>query len=68
MSSAYAVGKIEAKAIFDLLGNIWPERPSPGYKNVPKEADEVASTYAKINPLLNDDHLHDTLHQECMYS
>ena len=33
-----------------------------------KEVDEVASTYAKINILFNDDFLHDVLHQECMFS
>jgi hypothetical protein len=68
MSSAYAIGSIESTAVIQLLDDNCPDNPTPGYNKVPKEADEVASTYANINPLLNDTYLHNALHQECMYS
>ena len=67
MSIVIAVGKIEVKVIMDLLGNTCSEHPHPGYKTMSKEADEVTRMFTKIKPLLNDNFLHDALHQECMY-
>ena len=68
ISNTFAVGKIEARVIVDLLDNTCTKHPLLGYDIFPKEVDELVSTYAKISPLLYDAFLHDALHQECMYS
>ena len=46
ISSAVAVGSIEANAILDILDSIDEETPAPTFPEVPLAADEVASTYA----------------------
>ena len=68
VSSAVAMGSIETKAILDILDSIDEEPPAPTFHKVPLDADEVASTYARVDPLLNDHSLHAALSSECQFS
>ena len=68
VSSAVAMGSIETKAILDILDSIDEEPPAPTFPKVPLDADEVASTYARVDPLLNDHSLHAALSSECQFS
>ena len=60
MSAAISIGIVESNAVSYILNNDLDEHVVL-CKKITREADQVLSVLAEVNPLLNDEHLYDTM-------